>query len=279
MTLRLQGKVRRHILAISAVAALSAASGQLPSLGSSDPSTGLVLGQRSAAAAEPLLPDLLPVRASDLSLQRTRDGERQLRFSARLANLGRGPVEVRPNNARPCPSAQRHASQIMYRDVDGNHFFNRSVDTRVSRQSAGCMLFHPAHDHWHFEATARYSIVEPDAQGSVTTRHRKMSFCLRDSEPVPASFGTFNQPQYYGDCSRDTPQGISRGWVDLYSSSLPGQALTLPRGMDNGVYCLRIRVDPSDQVRESDELNQTSNKAFKLRGSEIGPVQTSPCAD
>ncbi len=268
---------RLTLVAVPVLATVVAALAPAPSIASGATSAPPAPAT-AATTADPLLPDLRPVQASDLMLQQTQSGDRKLRFSSRLANIGRGPLEVRPNSAQQCPTGQRHASQIIYRDVDDNSWFNRSVDTRTTRRSAGCMLFHAAHNHWHFEATARYSIFRPDGESNIIARQRKMSFCLRDSEPVPASFGTFNQPQYYGDCARDTPQGISRGWVDLYSYYLVGQALTLPPSMGDGVYCLRIRVDPKDEVRESDELNQISTKAFELREDEILPVDTRPCA-
>lgn len=186
-------------------------------------------------------------------------------------------MEVRSNHARQCPPGQKHASQVVSHDVDGNHFFNRSVDVDSSRFSAGCMVFHPVHNHWHFDAAARFTLFRPDRRQVILVRARKMSFCLRDSERVPEAFETFSQPQHYDACARDLPQGISPGWVDVYSSYLVGQAMTLPPHLRDGVYCLGVRVDPLNELRESDETDNTSVHGFRLRGSHVGAVQSHPC--
>jgi hypothetical protein len=219
----------------------------------------------------PILPDLTPLRATDLSVA-VEGGVRKLRFQAGLANIGRGPMEVRPNNVKPCRGGKRHASQIIYRDADDNGYFKRAVDTPYTRKSSGCMVFHPAHNHWHFQAASRYRLFKPGHADSILVRARKMSFCLRDSMRVPTAYGRFYQPLYYADCGRDTPQGISSGWVDVYASYLSGQALTLPKRLRHGIYCLGIRVDPLDRLWESDEGNNTSVKAFRLRRTSVLPV-------
>jgi len=223
-----------------------------------------------------LLPDMTPLKAREMVIHLD-DGHRRLRFTAGLANIGRGPMEVRPNNTQPCAAHKRHASQIIYRDRDRNHFFRRSVDVEFTRRSAGCMVFHPQHNHWHFEAASRYTVYRPESAKNILVRARKMSFCLRDSEPVPARLGTFHHPQYYRECGRDTAQGISTGWVDVYSSDLFGQALRLPDRLPDGVYCLGIRVDPLNELRESDEYNNESSRPFRLRGVGALSVKTDAC--
>lgn len=163
---------RSHRLTVAVVpvlAAVAAALAPAPSIAASVTPAAL-MRTTATTIADPLLPDLRPVQASDLMLQQTQAGDRKLRFSSRLANIGSGPLEVRPNNAQECPTGQRHASQIIYRDVDDNNGFDRSIDTRTTRRSAGCMLFHAAHNHWHFEATARYSIFRPECQSNIIAR-------------------------------------------------------------------------------------------------------------
>lgn len=261
---------RRVLAAVAACAAAGALAGSV-----SGPLAASAGAAAPAASAQrrppPLLPDMTPLRASDLSVEKSA-GVRRLRFEAGLANIGVGPMEVRPNQARQCRAGKRHASQVVYRDRDHNGHFRRDVDRGFTRRSAGCMVFHPQHDHWHFEAASRYRLFRPGAEGTLLVRARKMSFCLRDSARVPARFGTFHKPLYYRECGRDTPQGISTGWVDVYASYLAGQALTLPRRLGNGVYCLGIRVDPRDELWESDEANNDSVRAFRLHGTRVRPV-------
>ena len=242
--------------------------------------TGVGSGGRDVtpASARPvvLLPDMTPLKAREMVAQLD-DGHRRLRFTAGLANIGRGPMEVRPNNAQPCAAHKRHASQVIYRDIDRDHLFRRNVDIEFTRRSAGCMVFHPQHNHWHFEAASRYSVYRPESAKNILVRARKMSFCLRDSERVPARLGTFHHPHYYRECGRDTAQGISTGWVDVYSSYLFGQALRLPDRLTDGVYCLGIRVDPRNELRESDENNNESTRPFRLQGDRVLSVKTDAC--
>lgn len=256
-----------RLLAAGAAAALV---GQiLTSTDSSAAGEAVAVKVRAAGTtAQPLLPNLVVLRAADLSIQHTSAG-RRLRFESALGNTGRGPVEVRPNNARPCPRGKHHATQIMYRDVDGNRRYRRSLDTQVARRSAGCMVFHRSHDHWHFEAASRYTLYKASDDEVVKVARRKMSFCLRDSRRLPEAYGTWSYPQTYGACSKYSPQGISIGWVDVYQSFLAGQAIGLPDNATDGLYCLRIKVDPRDMLHESNDDDNTSVRAFRLDGDRI----------
>lgn len=222
----------------------------------------------TAASGSQLRPNLVVLQARDVHVQRS-GTDRWLRFESALGNKGRGPLEVRPNRARPCPTGKHHATQVIYRDADGNRRYHRNVDTGTARRSAGCMVFHRTHDHWHLEAASRYTLFRADETDAVQVRQRKTSFCLRDSRPLPDAYRTPTYPRYYGACSRYSPQGISIGWTDVYQSFLPGQAVRLPVGAGDGMYCLHIKVDPLDRLLESDEADNTSVRQFTLQGDEV----------
>jgi hypothetical protein len=219
---------------------------------------------RGPQTLESLRPDLTALRARHLLIQRS-DGVRRLRFEGDLANVGRGPLELVTNRAHPCPRGRRHASQVIYRDVDANNHFNRSIDTQSRRRSAGCFVYHVEHNHWHFDAAARYRLYKPDTKGFIA-QARKVSFCLRDSRRVPSHVGEFHYRAHYGDCSLGRPEGISVGWADVYQWFLSGQSLVLPPRVRSDVYCLSIRVDPKQLLYESDETNNLSFRAFRIRG-------------
>ena len=206
-----------------------------------DPPRALAVSAPADAAE--LLPNLVVLPATDVHVQRA-GGERRLRFESALGNIGDGPIEVRPNERRSCPRGQHHATQVVFRDVDLDGRYRRTTDTDVSRRSAGCMVFHRYHDHWRFEAASRYTLFRANRPERSKVARRKMSFCLRDSKPVPARYDVARQGEFYGNCSRRSPQGISVGWVDVYQSFLAGQAIRLPRRMGDGLYCLHIMVDP-----------------------------------
>jgi hypothetical protein len=252
---------------VALVLAVLLGSGVLPTGATGDPVRRTVA--TSPTRGEPLWPNLVVLQARDLSIQGA-GTERRLRFESGLGSSGAGPVEVRPNRARPCPAGQHHATQVMYRDRDGDGAFARDTDTGTARRSAGCMVFHPHHDHWHFEAAARYRLFHVEAPGEeATVVRRKMSFCLRDSRPLPARFDVPTHRQHYGACSRYSPQGISVGWVDVYRSFLAGQAIRMTPQMGDGTYCLHLTVDPRDLLRESDETDNTSVRQFAIRGDRV----------
>jgi hypothetical protein len=96
---------------------------------------------------------------------------------------------------------------------------------------------------------------------------KKVSFCLRDSVRVPAAMGEFHHGRYYGDCSLNRAEGITVGWADVYESFLSGQSLRLPPRVRSGVYCLSVKVDPKGLLYESDEGNNLSYRAFRIKGA------------
>jgi hypothetical protein len=236
-------------------------------------------GAASAAPTKPprLKPDLIALRAADLHVAYDNKGRRKLRFESGLGNIGDGPVEVRPNRARKCPPGKHNASQVFYRDENRNGRYNPKRDTSTAHRSAGCMVFHRFHDHWHFEAASRYTLFKARKPDVSKVARRKMSFCLRDSRRVPKVFGTFPYDESYGACSRYSPQGISVGWVDVYQSFLAGQAVKFPRRMGDGLYCLHTKVDPANHLVETNDRNNTSLRAFVVRGDRVSYRDVKRC--
>jgi hypothetical protein len=110
-----------------------------------------------------------------------------------------------------------------------------------------------------------FTTTSPFAAGSAYVNF----MTAEERERVPAAFGTFRYAEHYGACSRYSPQGISVGWVDVYQSYLAGQALKLPRWVGDGLYCLRIRVDPKNELVETRDKNNSSVRAFSLRGDKV----------
>src|SRR5690349_7235526 len=107
----------------------------------------LLIGQSvRAVAAEPLYPDLRALPPKELSPQVETIGGVQhhvLRFSAEIANVGAGPLELRGDSS----SGRTLVFQRIH-DADGD----------VTEIPVGAFIFHPAHDHWHFENFAVYEL-------------------------------------------------------------------------------------------------------------------------
>jgi len=258
----------------------------------------LVLGQRSsgpeqapAVAGEPsvgsregspkaepalLLPNLRSLPAVPAKIE-TNGGERRLRFAASFSNVGDGPLELVPDEATSCPAGQRHVVQAIYHDGDGDGVFRAGRDRQKSTTPAGCMLFHPTHKHWHFDGTARYALTTPRSAVPIVAQD-KVSFCVRDSRPIgrPAGSAAGRKPTY-GDCARDRLQGLSVGWYDHYRASLPGQSLTLPDGLPEGIYCLRTHADPNGLLQESHEDDNGAAQAVRISGTEVATAPSAAC--
>ena len=211
-----------------------------------------------------LRPNMRSLPASDLRVVREQ-GERRLRFAGSLANLGPGPMVVRPGGRGDCAAGQIAVRQLIHRDTGGDGRFQRLRDPVAMRRDAGCMLDHPTHDHWHFDAMARYSLRTPD--GVVLGARRKVSFCLRDNSRVRGSDPVTRA--YFGECGPRTDQGVSPGWVDVYGPDLDGQYLVLPARTPRTTVCLVVVADPRDQLVEADEGDNASVLPLRIRGTEV----------
>ena len=229
--------------------------------------------QRHHAGA-PLRPNLRSLPAEDAHIESTTDG-RQLRFASALANIGIGPLEVRPDDGGRCPPRQGHAAQVIYEDHAGNGRFDRGEDGIIATFAAGCMLDHPTHRHWHFDAMARYALTKPGTSTPIASQE-KVSFCLRDSREVPGRLGPTRE--HYGDCGRNKVQGISPGWADVYRAELPGQMLELPDELADGQYCLHAAADPLDLLQETDEGDNAAVRSIRITGNDVRSGDRAACA-
>ncbi|MFC7495948.1 MULTISPECIES: lysyl oxidase family protein [unclassified Nocardioides] len=217
-----------------------------------------------SAGPTPLLPNMRSLEAFDLDVVRT-PGGRELRFAAALANLGPGPLLLRPLAAgATCPAGQHPATQLVFRDVGADATYHPLRERPLRRQPVGCMLEHPDHDHWHFDAMAAYALRDP-ATGATLAERRKVSFCLRDNRRV-SGVATRVRREHFGECSRTARQGISPGWVDVYSADLAGQSLPLPPGAGRRALCLDLTADPRGRIEEADETDNAVSTGIVVRG-------------
>jgi hypothetical protein len=253
------------LLVVLAVAAGTAVTVAMASREPASPNPAVPTDGSSASASKSgqltgppaLLPNLRSFDADDLQVQRV-SGGRLLRFSASLANLGPGPLLLRPQpSGDGCPARQHPAVQVLHRDDNGDGTYQPEGDVPGRVRPAGCMLAHPTHDHWHFDAMAGYSLRSPATGRQLATR-RKVSFCLRDNRQIDG-VETSVRREHFGECTRTGPQGISPGWLDVYLWDLPGQTLPLPAGPGRRVLCLDLSADPRDLLAETDESDNSSS--------------------
>jgi len=215
----------------------------------------LAMSCAASAWATDLLPDLIvnPARLQDFTYSKSIiPGRIYMRFSNGTANVGLGPLFLYPD-------APTGGGQLVKQRIFMSQGGFRDRD-------AGIFIYHPTHNHFHFGAWAQYSIravLPGDAVGPVLRQGAKTSFCLLDSSrylgPVPV-LGNVSSTRTFTTCG-DESQGISVGWEDVYSRSLPDQWIDIT-GLGPGEYWLESVVDPSNRI---EEINEDNNVAyFKL---------------
>src|SRR5205085_6947452 len=111
-----------------------------------------------------------------------------------------------------------------------------------------------AHGHAHFGSFADSEILDQNDQ-LVATGH-KYGFCLLD----------LACPNPHYSCSY---QGITAGCSDVYSAGLPCQYIDITDdNLPDGVYKLRVRVNPDGLLTESDQSNNTVETFFTVGETE-----------
>jgi Lysyl oxidase len=222
-----------------------------------------------------LLPNMRSLSASDLSIEVV-GGTRRLRFAASLANVGPGPLFLLPRGRGGCRAGQHHAVQVLHSDRNRDGIFQRARDRAATRRVTGCMLIHPGHDHWHFDAMASYSLRRPGSSQVLVSRP-KVSFCLRDNVRVPRQRVVVPR-RHFGECTRrSSQQGISPGWVDVYKADLSGQWLRLPASVSSEVLCLDLKADPWGRLVETNEADNATSVAIRIDGRKVRRLSSTAC--
>lgn len=203
-----------------------------------------------SSVVDTLLPDII-IRENDLYDNEMSTtvvpGRRHLKLSNATPNLGPGKLYlygVLPANG----DGTQDVRQRVYRS-DGS-FFDRT---------AGKFIFHPGHDHIHVENWSQFRIREllPDSGvGPIIAAGEKTSFCILDLAVYNSTLPNFDPDGQFHSCS-STIQGLSVGWVDIYSKDLPGQNIDVT-DVPDGVYWLESVVDPDNTILEENENNNAT---------------------
>jgi len=199
------------------------------------------------AQAVDWLPDII-IRESDLYnndiVTTVSPGRTHLRFNNSTANVGLGRLHL-IGTLPALPDGSQLVMQRIFRD-DGTFW----------EDTSGAFLYHPTHSHTHFEDWCAYRLREVlpgDGVGEIVAEGAKTSFCILDLGVYSSSLPNYNPNPFYPSCG-STIQGLSVGWFDLYSKSLPGQNIDIT-DVPDGLYWLEAEADPVDNVRESNESN------------------------
>ncbi|HKY89420.1 MAG TPA: lysyl oxidase family protein, partial [Nevskiaceae bacterium] len=185
---------------------------------------GLFAGPASAQTAK--VPNLVALPAKDISLQPSPTVENGwlIRFTTVSWNKGTGPLELVAGDI-DTDAQKRKVNQRIY-NTDGTH-------TDVF---AGSFVWHPAHNHFHFERYATYTLQPINAPGGSMRQGAKTTFCVMDTDHINSGLAGSPSSAYYATCG-NAVQGMSVGWGDTYGSHLAGQSLDFT-GQPDGLYQL-----------------------------------------
>jgi len=213
------------------------------------PLSGLFAGR----PAEPLLPDLIVWASRPYNFlygwrldSSEQPGHVLLRLSTAIPNQGAGPIELIGGESHD--DGTQDVYQRIYYD-DGSY----------EDVLAGVFVFHPEHNHIHFEGYAEYrlrEVTKGGGVGDVVGTGNKVSFCLIDVLTYNRRLPGYPRFPQYLTCG-DNKQGISVGWSDVYDKSLPDQWIDVT-SVPDGVYWLEVEVDPDNRLIELDESNNVT---------------------
>jgi hypothetical protein len=208
-------------------------------------------GGRQPFEGEPvgtaLLPDLAPVPPVDMQMLE-KDGKWYISFSSTLVNVGKGDfVLVGRREIREW----RVQQGIRYSESGG-------VLVRVR---APVVWGGDGHRHWHIRRVATMRLVALGADGRPVAgpgrADAKIGFCFFDYARSLKRGPERHQYSRVSCGSEDDSRiamGLSIGWGDTYSITLPGQRIDVSEVPD-GSYRLYAEVDESGWFREASRKN------------------------
>ncbi|MBL8760715.1 MAG: hypothetical protein JNL50_05365 [Phycisphaerae bacterium] len=214
----------------------------------------------TASAQSDLLPDII-VNDDELYDRDiiSQGGRTYLRLSNGTANAGAGKLYL--YGGQSYPDNTQDVIQRVYR-TNGT-FWERA---------AGRFVYHPAHNHIHFENWCIYRLRERlpnDGVGDVVAQGSKTSFCILDLVVYDPTLPGFPPGGQFRTCD-STTQGLSVGWMDVYSKNLAGQTIDIT-GLPTGDYWLESEVDPANHVLESNEANNATRVAISIYDGSLTP--------
>jgi hypothetical protein len=189
-------------------------------------------------------PNLTPLPASNFSLVTNANGTLSLRFNTTSWNNGAGPFQLEAGPVDTGNGKQQVFQRIFNTDGTSSLFF------------AGWFEWHNGHNHFHFDDYALYTLQPVNAPGGQSRTGAKTTFCVMDTTKINGSLPGAPTNAGYSTCGNQI-QGMSVGWGDTYGSHLAGQELDFTDN-PNGIYQVRIEIDPKKVMIESNKNDNVS---------------------
>lgn len=215
-----------------------------------------------------LLPDLITLPPFDLRYIIDDEHDRKyIRFSNAVYNNGTGDMEF-----------------FGEMDPDGKtinvtQWISTTTGSYVTLD-VGEFIFHQVHNHYHWEGFSDYQVWSTDESFNIIeplATSDKVSYCLRDFEPVKDLIPDYEEPEItskwpkYDSCYWEH-QGLSVGWSDTYEEKIAGQVVNISE-LEDGIYALISTADPANKLLEAEENNNTAVIYFKIEGRILSRVE------
>lgn len=231
---------------------------------------------RPALAASDSLPDLGMAKLKDFRIEKRSGGQRLLRFSSIVVNVGDGKFELHGSRPDTTAATMDTVTQRVFDDTGGS----RDVeDTGATMYFGG-----DGHNHWHVRDLENFTLERLSDKKKVGTG-AKHGFCFFDNY----RYGSTQGPAYTG-CGDSgdlgVTMGLSSGWGDIYGYTLPDQYIDIT-GLPPGRYRLTatadavgagaVGADADGWFVEADENNNSTwvdlqiNKKGKVKAVAYGP--------
>ncbi|MGH2530698.1 MAG: lysyl oxidase family protein, partial [Thermomicrobiales bacterium] len=230
-----------------------------------------VVIEPATTAGPPLYPDLRTSSPTGLYFDTAVLGDGRthylLRFDNEVENHG-GPLEI---------TADLRQSRYVYQNVYDKYTGGAMVQ---SFRIGSDLIYHPTHNHFHFQDFASYQLLKKDARGvyrGTTRRGSKTSFCIIDYARVRSDIGPAS-PRY--EICDDQKQGLSAGWSDIYVGQLPEQWIDVgTTRLADGDYAIKSVANPLFKIKESENANNAALTYFTVRNGAILTTGIPPACD
>lgn len=214
----------------------------------------------ASRASTQLLPDLGMATLRNFSVESS-NGQKRLRFTTIIINIGQGPFQVHGYDKQP------NDEMLVEQQIStGNGgWTNRQTDYRMYFAGDG-------HNHWHLRDLESYEL-ENTALPLIRTGE-KHGFCFYDNKKYDLSLpGAPNNPGYpAGNCGKITSTqvttGLSIGWGDRYSYRRIDQFIDIT-ALPTGNYTLAATADAVGDFLELCENNNTTTALLRIAGNSV----------
>ena len=199
-----------------------------------------------------------------------------LRFTSGFSNLGPGRFEVYGSSSSPVAVNGGPLYQNVYRS-DGSHYSRR----------AGFFTFHQIHAHYHVLGIAKFQLFPVIAPGRLgpPSDVLKEGFCLGDikmynwysfaqTEASPTSPANCEPSMQSDGAGVSTRESIRAGRT--HTNGRPPASSSTSSNSPDGLYLLRVTVNPYHYIKEADSGRDTNDVAytyFRVTGDSIQQIE------